>query len=275
MRGFRSKAEVVMTDTLTAICESTRKRTASRADFVSLRELERQTASAAPPRGFISAIRRHGTHSHPALIAEVKKASPSKGLIRADFDPRSIARTYEENGATCLSVLTEPDFFLGQDEDLKEAREACALPVLRKDFMLEPYQIFESRIMGADCVLLIMAALSDADAATLYRTAHDLQMDVLVEVHDLPELERAMKLSPYMIGINNRNLKTLEVDLDTCNELGMLIPGDVVKVAESGIRTNEDILHLLRGGFLACLVGESLMRQNDIGAAMRNLLGTN
>jgi indole-3-glycerol phosphate synthase len=259
-------------DTLSEICAATRKRIESRKSFMPLAEAEKIAADAPAPRGFINTVRAHGTPAHPALIAEIKKASPSKGLIRADFDPPAIARIYEGAGAGCLSVLTEPSWFQGQDEDLKNARQACALPVLRKDFMLDVYQIFESRMMGADCVLLIMAALDDAQATLLHRTANDFGMDVLVEVHDLPELERAMKFAPHMIGINNRNLKTLEVDIKVSHELGMLIPGEIVKVAESGIRTHDDIRYLMEGGFMACLVGESLMRQEDIGKAVHNLL---
>ncbi len=207
-----------------------------------------------------------------ALITEVKKASPSKGIIRHDFDPVEIAKTYEQAGAACLSVLTDEPYFQGKDDYLKEIRKNISLPLLRKDFMLDPYQIYESRALGADCVLLIMAALEDTQAKELYDLATDLSMDVLVEIHDEEELERALKLDPKMIGVNNRNLKTLEVSLETGLRLGEQIPDHILKVAESGIETPDHIKMFQKTGFSAFLVGESLMRQNDIEAAVKKLL---
>ncbi len=231
--------------------------------------------AAEPSRPFIRAIKSHGSKMHPALIAEVKKASPSKGVIRQEFDPVSIAKIYELAGACCISVLTDAPYFQGSDEDLKAVRGCVGLPVLRKDFIIDPYQVYESRAIGADCILLIMAAVTDEQASEIYETAEHIGIDVLVEVHNINELERAMKLSPGMIGVNNRNLSTLEVDLQTSRDLAMLIPSEIVKVAESGIKTHADIEILQSAGFVAYLVGESLMSREDIGDAVKELLGTN
>ncbi len=222
-----------------------------------------------PPLGFIGALMRNGP---PALIAEVKKASPSKGVIREDFNAAEIAKAYENAGASCISVLTDKPFFQGSYEDLKNVRQSVSLPVLRKDFMLDEYQIYESRALGADCILLIMAALEDAQAKHLYELATELRMDVLVEVHDKEELQRTLKLNPEMIGVNSRNLKTLEVDIQTAHDLAALIPDHILKVAESGIGSNQDIKALQNSGYSAFLVGESLMREEDIEAATRNIL---
>lgn len=224
--------------------------------------------------GFIKKIISYAQDMKPALIAEIKRASPSRGVIREDFDPAAIARAYEEGGAACLSVLTDEPYFQGRDEYLLTTRAAVSLPLLRKDFMLDPYQIAESRALAADCILLIMAALSDAQAAELYAAAAEYGLDALIEVHDEQELERAMRLAPALIGVNSRNLNTLEVDLETARRLGPLIPDKVLKVAESGIYTHNDILDLQQFGFRAFLVGESLMRQPDIALATRTLLGT-
>lgn len=232
--------------------------------------LEKKIAIAPATRGFINALKQKS----PALIAEVKKASPSKGIIRADFNAVEIAKIYEANGAACLSVLTDEPYFQGKDEYLVKIREAVSLPLLRKDFMLDEYQVLEARALGADCILLIMAALTDAQAKKLYDLATALTMDTLFEVHDEEELNRALALNPQMLGVNNRNLKTLDVDLGTGLNLAASIPDNIVKVAESGI-DSETLQTFAAAGYNAFLVGESLMRKDDIGKATREILGIN
>jgi indole-3-glycerol phosphate synthase len=260
-------------DVLAAICERRRAQVAELKAARPLAEVRRAARDADPPRGFAAALRRATAAGRTGLIAEIKRASPSKGLIRADFDPPALARAYAEGGASCLSVLTEPVDFQGADAHLEAARVACALPVLRKDFMVDPWQIAESRALGADCVLLILAALDDALAADMAAAAADLGMDVLAEVHDEAEMERALRLSEtVLLGVNNRDLKTLSIDLATTERLAAMVPGGRLLVGESGIHGTADVARMARAGARCVLVGESLMRRPDVAAAARALL---
>ena len=225
------------------------------------------------PRGFARALRDKVTAGRPAVIAEIKKASPSKGLLREPFDPPAIAASYAAHGAACLSVLTDERFFQGSLDDLRAARAACALPVLRKDFVVDSWQVYEARASGADCILLIVAALDDARLVEFEATAHALSMDVLVEVHDAPELDRALALKTPLIGVNNRNLRSFEVSLDTTLALLPRIPGDRMVVTESGILGPADVARMRRAGVNAFLVGEAFMRAPDPGEALATLFG--
>lgn len=243
----------------------------ARSENISMQALSQQVESASPPRGFVDAIEHTLQNGRPAVIAEIKKASPSKGIIREDFNPAEIAASYAQGGATCLSVLTDMEFFQGADEYLALARQSCEIPVLRKDFMIDPYQVYESRVIGADCILLIVAALGDATLLELSQLAHHLNMDVLVEVHDKEELERALRLNCRLIGINNRNLRTFETKLETTLELLAGIPEDRIVVTESAIHTRQDIELMLDNGVNAFLVGEAFMRAAQPGEKLAEL----
>lgn len=256
---------------LVEICETKRGEVAVRKQKHSLDSLDVRATGQTPPRGFHSALecaQRNGF----GLIAEIKKASPSKGLIREDFHPTQHARDYAEGGAACLSVLTDAPYFQGHEDYLVEARAACDLPVLRKDFMIDPWQVAEARALGADAILIIVAALDDGVMGEVEAAALERGMDVLVEVHDEHELERALALQSRLIGVNNRDLRTFTTNLATTERLAALIPKDALLVGESGIATHADCQRLARGGVRSFLIGESLMRQADVVAATRTLL---
>jgi len=257
-----------MSSVLQEICAVKAKHVTAQKTKFSLSDLESIAAEAEAPRGFIDALK---SSDGPALIAEVKKASPSKGIIREDFDAPQIARIYEDNGANCLSVLTDEPYFQGSDDYFKAVKAEVKLPMLRKDFMVDPYQITESRALGSDCILIIMAALSDAQAAELYEASESYGMDVLIEVHNEEELERSLLLKPKMIGVNNRNLKTLGVDTQTSFDLLNKIPDNTLKVAESGLSDAQTIQKLHAAGYDSFLIGESIMREKDIAAKIHLL----
>ncbi|MEQ8967209.1 MAG: indole-3-glycerol phosphate synthase TrpC [Azospirillaceae bacterium] len=264
-----------MSDVLARICADTREEVARRKAHRPIGAVEGAARSAAAPRGFADALRRAEAEGRYGLIGEIKKASPSRGLIRPDFDPPALARAYAAGGVTCLSVLTDGPYFQGEDAYLSAARDACPLPVLRKDFMLDPYQIVEARAIGADCVLLIMAALDDGAVSELAAAAIEQGLDILVEVHDAAELDRALALAPAqaLIGVNNRDLKTLAVDLKTTERLASRVVGDGrLVVGESGLSAPADLARLAAVGVTTFLIGESLMRQPDVAAATRALL---
>ena len=259
-------------DVLAKIIADKRVHVTERKAALPFSEVERLAHAAGPVRRFAAALKQHVTTEGYGLIAEIKRASPSKGLIRADFEPPVLARAYQTGGAACLSVLTDKPHFQGDDAFVNAARNACGLPVLRKDFMIDPYQIAEAQMLGADCVLLIMAALSDPLADELATAAHEMGMSVLIEVHNRHELDRALKIPSELIGINNRNLRTMHVDLETSIKLAPHLPHDRVAVAESGISVSADLARLAAVGIRCFLVGESLMRHADVAAATRKLL---
>lgn len=263
-----------MTDILNRILARKTEEVAERSAHLPLAELSARIDGLAPTRGFAAAIEAKVDQGLSAVIAEIKKASPSKGVIRPEFDPAAIARSYAKGGAACLSVLTDKDFFHGSEEFLRQARDACELPVLRKDFVIDPYQVYEARAIGADCILLIVAALSDAALLELSLLAAELDLDVLCEVHDAEELERALALPVPLIGVNNRNLRTFETSLETSLELHELMEYDRIMVTESGIRTADDVAMLRDAGINAFLVGEAFMRAEDPGQELQKLFDT-
>ncbi len=262
-----------MGDILSEICTKKYAHVLNQKCNISEASLIKKIELIEPPRGFIKNLEKVIKANQFALIAEIKKASPSKGVIREDFDPEELALSYKEGGATCLSILTDGPYFQGADVYLEQARNSVSLPIIRKDFIISSYQILESRAIGADCILLIMACLDDKQAADFKSVADELGMDSLVEVHSNTELDRALKLSPALLGINNRNLKTLEIDLKKTEELAPLVDDDIIIVSESGLHSHEDLLRMHALGISSFLVGESLMRERDVESATKRLLG--
>jgi indole-3-glycerol phosphate synthase len=260
-----------MSDILNRILARKAEEIAERSARLPLAELRARVADQPDTRGFAAALESCVEAGRAAVIAEIKKASPSKGVIRADFDPVAIAQSYQRGGASCLSVLTDVDFFQGADAHLQQVRAACGLPLLRKDFTIDAYQVYEARVIGADCILLIAAALDDETLMDLALLAADLDLDVLVEVHDGDELERALEIPAPLIGINNRNLRSFEVSLETSVNLRRNVPAERLLVSESGIATREDVAHLRTAGIHAFLVGEAFMRATDPGSELQRL----
>ena len=261
-------------DILNRILARKQQEIVTRKQATSIDKLQQRVVKASAPRGFVTALKQRVKQGAAAVIAEIKKASPSKGVIREDFDVVDIAKSYAAGGASCLSVLTDHDFFQGHEDFLVAARGACELPVIRKDFIVDPYQVIESRAIAADCILLIVAALDDDTLASLHQQARSLGMDVLVEVHNHDELERALRLELELVGINNRDLRTFDTSLDTTLDLLELVPDDCLVVTESGIHTRDDIALMRKHDVHAFLVGEAFMRVPDPGVELRELFGS-
>lgn len=261
-------------DILHTILQRKAEEIAERSSKISMQAISSRADAADPVRGFIAAIERRLADRQPAVIAEIKKASPSKGVIRQDFDPAAIAQSYQQHGAACLSVLTDKDFFQGSEDYLQSARSACSLPVIRKDFIIDPYQVLEARAINADCILLIVAALDDEELQALFNQAHQLGMDVLMEVHDDEELQRALATGARLIGINNRNLRTFETSLSTTIDMLDKIPDDRIVVTESGIHTAEDVKLMREHNVHTFLVGEAFMKADDPGRKLAELFQT-
>lgn len=258
-------------DILIKILKTKQEEIAQRSASTDIQALKEAIASASPVRPFVDSIRNSIKNNKPAIIAEIKRASPSKGLIRENFNPEEIAQSYQAGGASCISVLTDQQYFQGSEDYLMAARNACSLPVIRKDFIIDPYQVYEARAINADCILLIVSALTDEKMLELYSLARELRMDVLIEVHDADELHRALQLKPALIGINNRNLRTFETSLDTTIDLLNQIPSEHIVVTESGIHTKENIQLMLDNNVNAFLVGEAFMRANNPGEELKSL----
>ena len=261
-------------DILNTILQRKSEEIAERSGKVSIQEMNQRAQAAEPVRGFIKAIEKRIANDQSAVIAEIKKASPSKGVLRENFDPAAIAQSYQQHGATCLSVLTDRDFFQGGEDFLQQARNACSLPVIRKDFIIDPYQVLEARAINADCILLIVAALDDSSLQQLLNQAHELQMDVLMEVHDDAELERALGTGARLLGINNRNLRTFDTTLSTTIDMLDRIPDDRIVVTESGIHTAQDVQLMRDHDVHTFLVGEAFMRAEDPGEKLAELFGS-